>query len=142
MLNQDYHQLLMKEAYNLWTANAEWPYKKLLTRINYPHQVAVVVGNLNYQVENGGFAQWYFNGYYHSASYLLTALEEINTNTSREVKQMVENVLDLFNDDNHDHESARLLNNDLSTRYYEINNQFMADTLTYLQTLKDNVTHV
>lgn len=57
----------MDEAYSLFERNEnpvdEWGIEDLFDHLDYLHRVAVALGNLNYQVGNGGFSQWYFNGY-------------------------------------------------------------------------------
>jgi hypothetical protein len=39
-------------------------HQSFLEALSLPEQLAVVFGNLNYQVENGGFQQWHGNRYY------------------------------------------------------------------------------
>lgn len=59
----DYNNLqtLMNTAYAKFTKGRnreEW-----FEELDYKERCAVAIGNLNYQVENGGFAQWADNGY-------------------------------------------------------------------------------
>lgn len=56
-------QQIMDKAYELFRAHPEWQIADLFDHLSYVQRVAVALGNLNYQVENGGFTQWYFNGY-------------------------------------------------------------------------------
>lgn len=63
------HQELMNKAYSLWQTEDG----KKLNYSNFLDLVlkdlgeiyfnAVITGNLNYQVENGGFSQWHYNDY-------------------------------------------------------------------------------
>lgn len=63
------HQKLMDEAYELWEKYDIHSKKDFLNKVNEKlgelHFYAVITGNLNYQVENGGFIQWIDNGYSH-----------------------------------------------------------------------------
>lgn len=59
-------QNLMDEVYNKWNT----PECKSINRLEIinkfftpKHKAAVQLGNMNYQVENGGWSQWHFNGY-------------------------------------------------------------------------------
>jgi len=62
-----FHQHLMKEAYDLWSQH-NWSYEEFLenirTKLSQLHYDAVIIGNLNYQVTNGGWFQWYLNDYH------------------------------------------------------------------------------
>ena len=72
--NEDYkegnvHGAIMDVAYTLWQSKegVSWSYKKMLEVITQRYgllaRFAVQLGNLNYQVENGGWVQYYDNGY-------------------------------------------------------------------------------
>ena len=57
-------QTLMNEVYDAWrkdTANKSR--LEMADSFSPIHVAAVQLGNLNYQVENGGFLQWWDNGY-------------------------------------------------------------------------------
>jgi len=63
----DFHQKLMDEFYHFWQLeeNCKLSQKVVLEKFGSElHRAAVILGNFNYQVENGGFEQWIFNGYY------------------------------------------------------------------------------
>lgn len=66
MNNIEIHQKLMDEVYSKWQEK-EFEHMDRLEIIDKffdkKHKVAVQLGNLNYQVENGGFSQWFFNSY-------------------------------------------------------------------------------
>jgi hypothetical protein len=75
------HQNLMEEAYKKWDDNDEIKkYLDFLDRVlkdlGEIHYQAVITGNLNYQVENGGFSQWDFNGYSCCLNDLIQFFEE------------------------------------------------------------------
>lgn len=64
--DEDRHQRLMNQAYKRWQKGGDLenvPREDFYGKLEEPHRMAVVFGNLNYQVENGGFDQWFFNGY-------------------------------------------------------------------------------
>ena len=56
------HQSLMNEVYDYWQQN-KTSREEALDNFSELHKAAVQLGNLNYQVENGGFSQWHFNEY-------------------------------------------------------------------------------
>lgn len=71
------HQKLMDEVYDYWKAQRDSGNQitryEALENFSDLHHAAVIMGNLNYQVCNGGFAQWDDNGYSDD----LEALKEI-----------------------------------------------------------------
>lgn len=92
MSNEDTHPVfhgLMSEAYERWQANNEWNQDRFWMDLSYPERVAVFCGNLNYQVENGGFVQWHDNGYSACVDQLLVILKEIATPTALAVEEIV-----------------------------------------------------
>ncbi len=60
-------QSLMDEVYGEWQKEGNQNKGKwdILDGFSEAHQIAVVFGNFNYQVENGGISQWIYNGYFH-----------------------------------------------------------------------------
>jgi hypothetical protein len=91
---QDIHQLLMDKAYadERTRANTDgnnWSYNRMLSEATDIERLAVVLGNLNYQVENGGFNQWVDNGYCTAYPDVEEALTAINTETSKKVYDML-----------------------------------------------------
>lgn len=57
-------QTLMTAAYERWQKAEGVSQEAFLEDLcSPPERRAVMIGNLNYQVENGGFAQWVDNGY-------------------------------------------------------------------------------
>jgi len=57
------YQKLIDEAYDFWSSK-KCNYEEFVNSLSPLHAEAVILGNLNYQVENGGFIQWYENDYY------------------------------------------------------------------------------
>lgn len=56
-------QATMDAAYDRWQANREMKPKDFLESLSAKESFAVRIGNLNYQVENGGFSQYWGNSY-------------------------------------------------------------------------------
>ena len=86
-------QGLMDQAYAKWQANREWRYRQFLLNLDAIERKAVILGNFNYQVCNGGIQQWVDNGYCVTAQDLLSILEEMDTENSRRVAKIVREVL-------------------------------------------------
>jgi len=75
--SNDIHQVLMDEAYDEWQKNRDrWSYSDFINNLDDLHRKAVLIGNLNYQVENGGFKQWDFNGYSEFIDEVLDIIKE------------------------------------------------------------------
>lgn len=67
-MTDDTIQTLMNSAYETWrkhneTSDDRWNYDQFVDHLDGREYPAVLIGNLNYQVGNGGFSQWHFNGY-------------------------------------------------------------------------------
>lgn len=129
------HQSLMDSAYDKWETGS---YHEFLMRLDFLERSAVVLGNLNYQVENGGFSQWMFNGYNEGSLFLTFVLDDINTEISKQVKGLVVEAMHRFNDypgvncadvDNLD---------DLDSDYYAVSSKFLEEVEQYLESKKVN----
>lgn len=57
------HQQIMEETYARWKKHDEWEQEDFWSQLSRKEKFAVFSGNFNYQVNNGGFAQWKDNGY-------------------------------------------------------------------------------
>lgn len=87
-------QNLMNTAYNEWQKpNNNWTYRQFLNESTPAQRKAILLGNFNYQVHNGGFMQWVDNGYGLHAQELLDVLEQINTDLSKEVISLVKQIM-------------------------------------------------
>jgi hypothetical protein len=74
MKEESVHQELMNEAYEIYEEFPGIKKTKFIEKVmekgdKYYH--AVITGNLNYQVNNGGFSQWNENGYSDSIEELI-----------------------------------------------------------------------
>lgn len=84
------HQELMDVAYEKFDENmSHEDWQKTLTPIE---KKAVVLGNLNYQVQNGGFFQWVDNGYVTDIKFLISVLKEMDTEVSKNVIKLLEDI--------------------------------------------------
>ena len=128
----DIHQQLMDEAYEEWQKHAEtWDKDVFFDHLDFIHRVAVALGNLNYQVRNGGFAQWHDNGYSESHYDFLTRLD------TKEYSRLTEGLMlmckayselknndirraDRGYDDDEDRESS--VTDQCDTAYYKLKN--------------------
>lgn len=62
----DLTQLLMDEVYDKWNSPEALQMGRLDVIDNFfteKHKAAIQLGNMNYQVNNGGWSQWHSNGY-------------------------------------------------------------------------------
>jgi hypothetical protein len=95
------HQMLMNKAYDLWQTEVgkRLRYENFLDLINeklgsiYYH--AVITGNLNYQVENGGFSQWYFNGYHITIDDLICFFRD-KFKDNKTINNLIDNLTDIL----------------------------------------------
>lgn len=60
-MKKSLHKKLMDKAYNKFQDG--WSLREFYINIDGLERRAVALGNLNYQVGNGGFTQWMDNGY-------------------------------------------------------------------------------
>jgi len=138
------HQDLMNEAYEIWQKN-NWSDKEFIEKLEGTiHKYAVILGNLNYQVENGGWDQWWSNGYgTRDWEFLLTLLPQINTPSALQVlkilKKAVTILIELYDSNNNSDEEEEedrweLLEklDTLDDEYYGVNEQFMKDVDKFL----------
>jgi hypothetical protein len=89
---RDKVQALMDEVYSEWQKEenknkGKWD---ILDGFSEAHQIAVVFGNFNYQVENGGIEQWIYNGYFYDDAEKLTEHLE----TGAELDERCRTILD------------------------------------------------
>jgi len=149
----DIHQKLMDEAYDFWKSKkGRCSYSQFLDEIHEKfspaHYNAVILGNLNYQVENGGFAQWFDNGYSIALDDIKLFLTNYDgkTTTFNDVLQILEGVEDIlkehkkasrfqrYDTDQECYDDSYLDGLDLfDTKYYNINETFMLEVEAVLK---------
>lgn len=121
-------QELMDAAYDGWQANPRKTYRDFLFDLPVDQKEAVLIGNLNYQVENGGFSQWILNGYGAHYEAVLTVLERINTDTSRAAYELIDRKVAPFIH----YEHGEVDFNAADDAFYALNDQLIADADAYL----------
>lgn len=124
------HQRLMNEAYDRWNSPPLQgkSYQDFLMKLTPIHRDAVVLGNLNYQVENGGFSQWLGNGYGETMGFLRSAVDKMMTQTAKEVYSLARKAIQ-FDPDSVCGEDT----DDLDKAFYKINAQFLQDCEAYFR---------
>ena len=70
-------QQLMDENYKWWNASKKRSYEDMLVHAGLRGEAAILIGNFNYQVCNGGVDQWICNGYCLSIKRLCDVLTTI-----------------------------------------------------------------
>lgn len=114
-------QAIMTRAYEKYGDNMS--YMDFLASLTELERKAVVIGNLNYQVENGGFMQWDDNGYSKGKVFLFDTLQAIGTETSKKVLELTERALTKL---------AQNRNvNAQDDKFYEMQEQFLTDAEAY-----------
>ncbi len=94
MMNSDRIQTLMNEVYREWQEDANRGKRKwdILGGFSEAHKIAVVFGNFNIQVENGGIEQWIYNGYFHDDAEKLTEYLETAAAADERCKKILDTV--------------------------------------------------
>ncbi|MGI6153850.1 MAG: DMP19 family protein [Christensenellaceae bacterium] len=90
-------QALMDEVYSEWQkeenkSKGKWD---ILNGFSEAHQIAVVFGNFNYQVENGGIEQWIYNGYFHEDAEKLAEYLETGAKLDERCQAILDSVYTL-----------------------------------------------
>ncbi len=81
-------QAVMDEAYKKF--EPDMSLKGFYATLTKEETSVVFLGNLKYQVDNGGFLQWYDNGYHVGADALLSVLETLGTPEAKKVAGLVQ----------------------------------------------------
>lgn len=142
MQNTEKHPIweeLVNQAYDGYS-NSGWNYTEFLFSLNHSQKMAVLLANLNYQVENGGVEQWIFNRYAKEYEQLRIALSKLGTVLAVQVRERLDALRDeypgLFTDQNYDIEKDPSLIEKVEAFddwYYSINEEFMDEIEGWLQ---------
>lgn len=123
-------QAAMDGAYLRYQSNPTWSQQQFWDQLTGRERFAVFIGNMNYQVENGGFLQWWDNGYAtdETVGYICTVCRGIKSDASLEVLRIVEAAVH-----GRTVPHCKLMNYlyDLSRAYWEVKEQFMGDCEAY-----------
>jgi len=102
------HQSLMNKAYELWCKDEDsksMSYESFLdcveSELGSLHRMAVITGNLNYQVENGGFSQWDGNEYSCTLEELINFFKSLYDNnlenkSIKKINRILEEINEIF----------------------------------------------
>lgn len=138
MTKESFHQQLMTAAYDRYEQS--WAKAQFEAQLTCAERRAVLVGNMNYQVENGGFGQWLGNGYATAANVTLIRayLGEMDCQEAGWVDALLAQFQQLCDsrgwNPNHwdDRDGDALDALDLDKQYYHVNSAFMAKFNEYL----------
>lgn len=146
----DLFQATMDGAYNRWQNSKGMTKQEFWDQLNADERIAVFCGNLNYQVENGGFSQWLDNGY--ATDETISFLLRFTAKTPGEAMKVVNQILyefmhavrrcgvdlsDPFGSmEEEDYNWFYELTNPLNSRFYDVNTAWVAEIEAHLQGMK------
>jgi hypothetical protein len=127
------HETLMCSAAD--KASPGLPRAEMFDALTPQERFATCTGNLNYQVENGGFGQWVFNGYAtpETVAFLQRALVRMGTPAATEVLRLLNLVADALPENHRREELDHGVDDEACTAYYKVNDAFMVDCEAHLQ---------
>lgn len=130
-------QSLMNQAYDFWkNEGKELDYNDFIKALPEKQAQAVIIGNLNYQVENGGFSQWAANGYSDQIERLKMYLRLIATESAKLVHDTLEefevHAAECSEDDEEDWDFDYSGLRTLDNYYYSLNEQFLTDAEAWI----------
>lgn len=91
-------QALMDSAYSKWDHNDRITYGQFLEMLDSKERHAVLLGNMNYQISNGGVQQWVDNGYALKAVSLFDVLRLMGSPRAMEWVEKLEHFVDQYVD--------------------------------------------
>ncbi len=143
-------QSLMDSAYE--RQNGGVKKKDFVASLRGAEKAAVLLGNFNYQTENGGIAQWVSNGYVCDSDKLLGVLIDVGTESALELAKRIRRFTsvwvksgladlgcmgdywDFDNDDEDRWETMQIVADEFDEFFYEssFHDRFMADVEAFL----------
>jgi len=93
----------VKRAYDIWENNRSKDFGEALTKLDDFERLAILTSTLNYQVGNGGFIQWFANGYGKYINAYVDAFSEVAEKTTYKpdvinyVIDLIERAYELYN---------------------------------------------
>jgi len=127
-------QALMDTAYEFWQSKKGLSKKDFWNSLDSKPKAAVAIGNLNYQVTNGGFTQWHYNGYSEAFDTIDFVCRQVGTANSLAVLKIVNEVmteLEELDEESEGHDDYDALDA-LDSRFYAINEAFLEDVEAWL----------
>jgi hypothetical protein len=135
-------QNLMDRAYDRWQSAEQMSKQAFWDQLDAAERVAVFCGNMNYQVENGGFAQWLDNGYGtdETIRFIIRLNKRLDTDAAKQVNELlfqllatlrnfrIEDPSDTWRDlDECDADEFMDCLNPLDTKFYDVNDAWCTD---------------
>jgi len=146
---------LVKEARDRWKNQLAEFRDYVEENLSRAHLIALQVSDLDRQVRDGGFRQWYYKGYNIDLENLISYCQEIGTVACMKVKTLLEHIREVINSsrqskavnllrDNGFDDYAEVLGDALLEKvldsldrynqdYYSINHDFLSDVEKYLR---------
>lgn len=151
------HQAFMDLAYDGWSQGGaeHWSYQDMLNNARFVYgeiiEMAVMLGNYNYQVENGGHSQYFENGYASEGgggcfedhdtdcplvSRLITLMDRYGiakTELGKKVRELLCEFQVRTSRCSDPSDPDLIDYDDLDNQYYEFHTQWMAELESYLK---------
>lgn len=118
---------LVAEARSRWSQPAEFR-NYVKENLSRAHLVALQVSDLDRQVRNAGFGQWYYNGYSIDLEDLIKKCQEIGTKTCIKVKILLEYIREEINSSRRSEIMKLLKDNDFGN-YVEVVDNILTNKL-------------
>lgn len=141
----DRHQKLMDQAYARWQAQqGGWSKEQFWAQLSAAERFAVFTGNMTYQVQNGGWMQWYDNGYGtdETVSEILVYCQQMGTPAALAVRKILQDVCliqkgmalgdEAGEDDEEDYRAYSNALDPLCDAFYQVDAQFLVECEQYL----------
>jgi hypothetical protein len=137
-----FHETLMNRAYDKYKGHNDWDNEMFLDHCDPAERFAVVLGNFNYQVENGGFIQWWDNRYGtpRTVAELQRYLTQIGTDSAKKALELVTSFNRKIRDadprntrfDEGEWERVSINISKLDTQYYAFNAELMVEVEAFI----------
>ena len=132
-------QQFVDRAHDYWQLHDGMSYERLLKEIAPELRVAMIAGKLNYQVGNGGFDQWWANGYGKDRmlGQAVQVLSIVEGEACKKVLGLVGRfgrVVEEYEESYEDEDDYSTASNDLDTEFYKVNEAFMDEVEAWLRT--------
>lgn len=122
-------------AYNKWRNWKDDTYETFLSKCERKERIAVLLDNLNYQVQNGGFNQWISNGYMTQqiTQEIKIILYDMGTKQAQKVIEIIKDLEEYIYDEPEEEKYWEEIEK-FDNPYYEINDEFEEEIEHYLKT--------
>jgi len=125
------HHEIREQAWRRYQSVEGEQYPAFIARLVPVEQLAVLTGDLNQQLEEGGFLQWYDNHHHESVALLVQGLQNVGTTSVEQVNRLVTDFMSISEAERDDEFEAR--EEELTQAYYDIKPAFLVDVGSYLE---------